>query len=276
MRLLREPLLQFLLLGGGLFAAYELLGPPADRPRERITIDAPVVHSLEQSFEAVWKRPPTDVERRGLIEDHLAEEVLYREAQKLGLDQDDVVIRRRMRQKMEFLLQDSLAQVTPDEAALRAFFDAERDRYRDPDQISFRQIYLGDGRGDREPEQWATLLVRLNGDDPPDAEGLGQGSLLPTRMNSSAVQEIDRTFGEGFADQLRSHPVGRWAGPVRSSYGWHLVLVDGIEPASEPDFKRVRSAVERDYAYQREREAAVALVERLKRGYEIAIGGEVR
>ena len=142
-RFFKETLVQFLVLGAGLFLAYSLFAPQPEIPRERIVVDRPLARSLEDAFEAVWNRPPTASERRGLIEDHLAEEVLYREAQKLGLDQDDVVIRRRMRQKMHFLLQDSLALAPPDEVALRAFYEAEQDRYREPDRRSFQQLYLG-------------------------------------------------------------------------------------------------------------------------------------
>jgi hypothetical protein len=122
----------------GLYLTYSLFAPPPEGPREQIVVDQPVVRSLEAAFEAVWKRPPTASERQGLINDHIAEEVLYREAQKLGLDQDDVVIRRRMRQKMQFLLEGSLALAPPDEATLRAFYEAEWERYSEPARVRKR------------------------------------------------------------------------------------------------------------------------------------------
>ena len=109
MRFWKEPLVQFLVIGGLLFVGYTVFAPEAEPPREQIVVGALRIQSLEQSFEATWKRPPTASERQGLIDDFLVEEVFYREAQNLGLDQDDIVIRRRMRQKMEFLLQDGLA-----------------------------------------------------------------------------------------------------------------------------------------------------------------------
>jgi len=272
MRLFREPLIQFLILGGGLFAAWTLLAPAPEAQRERIEVDPARIASLEQGFSAVWKRPPTGAERQGLIEDYLAEEVMYREAQKLGLDQDDVVIRRRMRQKMEFLLQESLATAPPDEDALRAFFDAGRERYRAPDRIGFRQVYLGDRQGEAAQAEWAALLDRLNSESPPDPASLGGGILLPSQMGPAAMQEIDRAFGEGFADRLKGQPAGRWSGPVRSGYGWHLVLIEAVEAGAEPDFDAVRAAVERDHAYETERKARSALIERLRQGYDIVVG----
>jgi len=276
MRLLREPLVQFLALGGALFVAWVYVAPPGQEPPARIVVDGAVLQSLEQGFAAVWKRPPSASERAGLIADYIAEEVLYREAQKLGLDQDDTVIRRRMRQKMEFLLQDSLALTRPDEATLKAFFEAERLRYRAPDRLTFRQVYLGEAAAAEDRADWSTLRVRLNGDEPLAPERLGEATLLPARMEAATPQEIDRVFGRGFAERLRDQPEGRWTEPLRSSYGWHLVALDELEPGAPVTFEQVRAEVERDYAYQREREAAAALIERLKQGYEIVIDEEAR
>ncbi len=270
-RLFKEPLVQFLLLGAGLFLAYSLFAPQPEVPREQIVVDQPVVRSLEAAFEAVWKRPPTASERRGLIDDYLAEEVLYREAQKLGLDQDDVVIRRRMRQKMQFLLQDSLALAPPDEAALRVFYEAEHERYKEPDRRSFQQLFLGARQGSEEAARWEALAVRLNGAGPSDLEQLAQPSLLPPRMVSARPAAIDRVFGAGFAKKIEGLESGRWSGPITSSYGWHLVRIDAVVPGGQPSFETVRAQVERDFAYQRQQESEAALIERLKQQYEIVI-----
>jgi hypothetical protein len=270
-RLFKEPLVQFLLLGAGLFLAYSLFAPQPEVPREQIVVDQPVVRSLEAAFEAVWKRPPSASERQGLINDHIAEEVLYREAQKLGLDQDDVVIRRRMRQKMQFLLQDSLALMPPDEAALRTFYEEEQERYREPDRHSFQQLFLGVRQGPEEAARWEALAVRLNGAGPSDLEQLAQPSLLPPRMVSARPAAIDRVFGAGFAKKIEGLESGRWSGPITSSYGWHLVRIDAVVPGGQPSFEMVRAQVERDFAYQRQQESEAALIERLKQQYEIVI-----
>ncbi len=270
-RLIKEPLVQFLLLGVGLFLAYSLFAPQPEVPREQIVVDQPVVQSLEAAFEAVWMRLPTASERRGLINDHIAEEVLYREAQKLGLDQDDVVIRRRMRQKMQFLLQDSLALMPPDEAALRTFYEEEQERYREPDRHSFQQLFLGVRQGPEEAARWEALAVRLNGAGPSDLEQLAQPSLLPPRMVSARPAAIDRVFGAGFAKKIEGLESGRWSGPITSSYGWHLVWVEAVDSGGQPSFETVRAQVERDLAYQRQQEAEAALIERLKQQYEIVI-----
>jgi hypothetical protein len=270
-RLFREPLVQFLALGGVLFAAYALLAPAEETSPERIVIDHPVIDSLEAAFQATWKRPPTDSELQGLIDNHIAEEVLYREAQKLSLDQDDVVIRRRMRQKMEFLLQGSLARAPPDEAMLRAFYEAEQERYKEPDRRTFRQLYLGPHNGADGVARWEALAERLNGANPPDPEEVSQPSLLPPRMELAHSDAIDRVFGKGFADTIQARESRRWSGPVASSYGWHLVWVESVERGGPRAFEAVRAQVERDFAYQRKQEAEAALINRLKQQYEIVI-----
>lgn len=270
-RVFKEPLVQFLALGGVLFAAYSLFAPPPEGPREQILVDQPVVWSLEAAFEAVWKRPPTASERQGLINDHIAEEVLYREAQKLGLDQDDVVIRRRMRQKMQFLLEGSLALAPPDEATLRAFYEAEWERYSEPERRSFQQLFLGARQGPEETARWQELAVRLNGAEHAGLERLGLPSLLPPKMESARPADIDRVFGDGFTKKIEGLESERWSGPVTSSYGWHLVRIDTLVPGRQLSFETVRAQVERDFAYQRQQESEAALIERLKQKYEIVI-----
>jgi len=270
-RLFKEPLVQFLFLGAGLFVAYTLFAPNSEAPRERIVVDQRVVESLEAAFEAARKRWPTASERQGLVDGHIAEEVLYREAQKLGLDQDDVVIRRRMRQKMVFLLQDTLALVPPDESALRAFYEAEPERYQEPDRRSFHQLYLGARENPEDNVRWTALVARLNGAQDADLDQLGMPSLLPPRMEAASLAEIDRVFGADFAKRIEALEAERWSGPITSSFGWHLVRIDTLVPGLQLSFETVRAEVERDFAYRRQQESEAALIERLKQQYEIVI-----
>lgn len=268
MQFWKEPLIQFLFAGGVLFAAYTGFAPEPEAPLEQIVIDAPRVKSLEQSFEAVWKRPPTASERQGLIDDFLAEEVFYREALKLGLERDDVVIRRRMRQKMEFLLQEGLAQAPPPEDALRAFFEEDPNKYRAPDLLTFRQIYLG--AAPETTAQAEILLVQLNAVDPPEiTQDLGQRTMLPEHLTSAAPFEIDRVFGTGFGEQLLALPPAQWAGPVQSGFGAHLVLIQDVLRSPAATFEDVREEVTLDFQYVQQRDATQAVIERLKQQYDI-------
>jgi len=267
-RLIKEPVLQFFILGGGLFLAYAAFAPPAEAPRDAITVSAARVESLSENFERTWRRPPTAEELDGLLDDYIAEEVLYREALKLGLDQDDLMVRRRMRQKMELLLTDALSAAPPSEDELRAFFDANGDRYRRPAKFTFRQIFLGAGDG-RTGGDWAALAKRINDDPDIDLASIGAPSLLPPGMDDAPAASIEGTFGPEFSAALSGLASREWSGPVKSSYGLHLVRIDRVTESANPAFEDVREEVARDVAYEREREAQAELVERLKQNYDI-------
>jgi hypothetical protein len=154
-------------------------------------------------------------------------------------------------------------------AFVRAFYEAEHERYKESDRRSFQQLFLGVLQGPEEAAHWEALAVRLNGAEPFDLEQLAQPSLLPPRMELAGPTAIDRIFGADFAKKLVGLSSGRWSGPITSTYGWHLVRIDAVVPGSQPSFETVRAQVERDLAYQRRQEAEAALIERLKQQYEI-------
>lgn len=269
-RFLREPLVQFLLLGAALFSLYALVAKDADTRRDRIVIDAGQVTRLAQQFQRTWMRPPSRAELDGLIEDHVQEEILYREALALGLDRDDLVIRRRLRQKMDFLNQDIVEQRQPTEAELQAFFNTHQDKFRLPERLSFSQVYVNPGkRGPDSLQQAATILADLNRNAP--AASLGDATLLPGEMNGSTPGEIAKIFGDEFSAAIEKIPVSGWAGPITSSYGLHLVRVTARESGKTPLFADVRPIVEREWSAERRVEANRAFYAALRKRYEISI-----
>jgi hypothetical protein len=267
-RVLREPLVQFLVLGTALFAAYAAFAPEPEAPRERIVIGTATVERLEAQFAATWGRPPDATERAGLIDAHISEEVLAREALALGLEAEDPAIRRRLGQKMRFLLQESLDLAPPDEAVLLAFHAANRALYTEPERITLEQVFLGE-RGTS--AGWEAVALDLDHPDAPDPWSLGEQSILPPRLEAVTADGIDRIFGDGFAAQLRPLANGSWQGPVASSYGLHLVRVSEVIPGAEPPFEEVRERVTADLRDERARAEEAVLVERLRAGYEIVI-----
>jgi len=269
MRILNEPVVQFLVLGGALFFAFKAFGPAPEPARDEIVITDTTVEGIVARFQSGWSRPPSAAEKAGLIEDYIAAEVLYREALKLGLDQDDPAVRRRMRQKMEFLLQESLNLVAPTDAELRAYYEENGDTYRVPARFTFRQVFLG-AESDGQPEgAWRGLIERLNTNPPEDLSSIGAPSMLPAAFSKASTNVTDRTFGEGFGALLAGLALHVWAGPVRSAFGWHAVRVDAAEPGGIPSFDDVRDQVTRDFIYRREKKAKADLVGRLKQNYDI-------
>ncbi len=269
-RFLREPLAHFLLLGAALFALYSFVTDAPDVRRDRIVVDAGQVTRLAQQFQRTWMRPPTRTEIDGLIENHVTEEVLYREARALGLDKDDLVIRRRLRQKMEFLNEDIAAQRQPTDAELQTFLDAHPEKFRIPSRLSFRQVYLNPvKRGPDAPREAAALLARLNANSA-DAS-LGDATMLPAELVNATASEIARTFEGAFAADLEKIVGDGWAGPFASSYGLHLVRVTAREPGRAPSLAEVRTIVEREWSAERRAEAGRAFHAALRKRYEISI-----
>ncbi len=273
-RFLREPLVQFLLLGAGLFALYSLVAiEPGKRP-DRIVVDAGQVTRLAQQFQRTWMRPPTRAEIDGLIEDHVNEEVLYREARALGLDQDDLIIRRRLRQKMEFLNEDIAAQRQPTDAELQTFLDGHPEQFRIPARTSFRQVFVRtELHGSNAGKHAAALLARLEtgADDASTVETIGDATLLRGVLDNATESEIARAFGAPFAAELEKAPLGRWAGPIASSYGLHLVRVAAREPGRMPSLAEVRVIVEREWSAARRVDASQDFLAALRKRYEISI-----
>jgi PPIC-type PPIASE domain len=271
-KILREPLVHFLALGAGLFLLYGVLGGPGDGRSERIVVTEAKIENLAGLFERTWRRPPTPAELEGLIEDHIKEEIFYREALALGLDRDDIVIRRQLRLKMQFISEDFAPRAEPTENELRAFLAEHDDKFREPGRISFAQVYLSpDRRGD---DIWADaerLLVALSTGSSDPAES-GDPFLLEQDYRDLAVPDIDRLFGRGFAARVAELPVGRWAGRVESGYGLHLVLVRDRTPARLPDLAEVRDAVANEWRAVRQEEANRAFYRALRalRGHRSA------
>lgn len=269
-RLFREPLIQFFLLGLTLFVAYRVLGggERAERP-DRIVVDAAQIDRLSGEFSRVWMRPPTGAELEQLIDEHITEEILYREALALGLDRDDEVVRRRLRQKMEFL-NESLVEIRdPANEELQAWLDAHPDRYRQPAAVSFVQVYVSPDRHADPGRRAETVLARLGGSAEPDP-GMGDPTLLPDRMRAS-LDEVDRTFGGSFAEGLAGAPLDEWSGPIASGYGLHLVRLTASEPARLPSLDEVRQEVERDWRSDRQQRADAAFYDALRQRYEVRV-----
>jgi PPIC-type PPIASE domain len=272
-RLLREPLLHFLLLGAALFALHRAVAGPGGVPAAEIVVTRGRLDALAQGFAQTWQRPPTPEELAGLVDDYVRDEVLYREAVAIGLDRDDTVVRRRMRQKLEFLAEDAELGAEPTDADLAAHLAAHPDAYRLDVQLTFTQIFLDPGkRGAALPADAAALLETLRAHpEAVDLETAGDSLLLEPRYVDATEADVARQFGAEFAAAIAGQTVGVWVGPVRSGYGWHLVRIDARTPGRTPELADVREAVARDWEAQRRAAALDADYERMKGGYRIQI-----
>ena len=271
-RWLNEPLIHFLLLGALIFAAnaWREDERPAEKAEAHIEVTAGTIAWLREGFSKQWHREPDADDLRGLVNDHLREEVLYREALAMGLDRDDSIVRRRMAQKMEFLTQDIAAAVEPEDAALRKFFEENTARYAKAARVSFRHVFFSkERRGaklDTDVDEALAALEKGASD-----EAMGDPFLREHEFTDANADEIAAALGREFAEKVTAMPAGEWRGPVASSYGLHLVRVSGRAEPQPVAFEAVRDAVARDFSDERRRTANRDFLERLKAQYRITV-----
>lgn len=271
-RILGEPLLHFLLLGGALFLIWKTTGRSPEVGAERIEVNAAEVEALIDGWASVWQRPPTAAELEELLEEHVREEILYREALELGLHRGDPIIRRRLRQKMELIAEDAGAAGEPTEEELEAFFAEHPDLFAREARLSFRHVFVDrERRGAAAPEEATALLQRLRSDPATNLSELGDPLPLPAQVGLMRVSEIRRLFGKRFTSALEELPTERWSGPVESDLGLHLVRLDERIEMSVPPFDTVRGDVEREWLAARQRRARERYYERLRDGYEVVL-----
>jgi hypothetical protein len=270
-RALREPLLHFFVLGAGLFVLYAFAGgtDPASR---RIAVDRGTLENLSATFQRTWQRPPTRAELEGLVADHVREEILAREAEALGLDDGDVIVRRRLRQKMELLAASFGEAAEPSEADLESWLREHAERHRVEPRLSFRHVFLSrERRGEAADADALRLLGELRAGADPAA--LGDPLLLPSELRDAPLSDVARQFGDGFAARVDALAPGAWSGPVESSYGAHLVRVDARSEGRLPALGEVRDAVLRDWRSAQAEAAREAHYRALREGYTVVIEG---
>ena len=271
-RLLREPLLQFLALGAMLFALYGLAGKRSAEAPEKIVVSASRVANLGDGFARTWRRLPNEQELQGLIEDYIRDEVFYREGRAAGLDRDDVIIRRRVRQKMEFLA-DDMSVPEPSDEQLAAYLASNPERFRAEDQLTFHQVFLSATRRantiDRDSKQIASILARADG--AVDATVLGDPFLLGEEFRNVSPSKVTSIFGESFAKQISVMEKGRWQGPISSGFGQHFVFISEWVSGNLPPLDAVRPVVHREWANARRLEAEQKLYASLRNRYEIVV-----
>jgi hypothetical protein len=267
---LKEPLVHFLVLGGLLFGLYQWRSGGTGAGSNRIVVTAGQMASLAASFERTWMRPPTTPELKGLVGDFVREEIAVREATGQGLEQGDIVIRRRLRQKFEFLLEDEIAATAPTDAELEAWLAAHPDQFHRELVIGLRQVFVStDRRGAAARDAATAILARLKaGVDP---QTLGDPTLLPLEVEPTRLSDVERQFGDSFATAVAALDPGQWTGPVESGFGLHLVFVTKKIPGSAPTLDQVRGEVTRELLAARRAAGMDSLYERLSRKYRITV-----
>jgi len=267
-RVLREPLVHFLLIGIALFGLYSLIQPAVDDDLNRIVITSSQKDQITAQFSRTWMRSPTEDEYNALIESYVRDEVYYREAIALGLDKDDMQIRQRMRQKLDFILEDLVVEEVNDETLL-LFLEQHPEKFSQQTQTSFEQLYLNPDKHQDLAADAAIMLQNLR--DGAIPQTLTDPTMLPYAYRLLTPSEIARQLGDKFALEVQVLVPGEWAGPIYSSLGGHLVKITEQIPSSLPELAEVRSEVEREYHTQRRQQQKDIAYQKMLEGYEVVI-----
>jgi hypothetical protein len=271
-RLLKEPLLHFLLLALVIFAAHGVLGPSGAGKSESIIVTSARIEQIGAIFAKTWQRPPTADELKSLIDDYVKEEIYYREAKLLGLDTDDTIIRRRLRQKMEFLSDAAAELLTPTDVELDAYLKAHPAQFEIEPMLAFQQVFLNPERhGDKIDQDAAAILEVLLTNVVADPATLGDPTLLPFGLPLTRNCSIAQTFGPEFVEALGDVALGQWAGPITSGFGRHIVRVLERKAGRVPALGEVRDAVAREWNNAKRRELEDRRFDELLKRYEVTI-----
>lgn len=275
-RWLREPLLHVLLIGAALFALYVALNPSAGERQEpnRIVITADDLAQLQIAWMAQWQRPPTPDEMRNLLDGKIREEILSREATALGLDKDDTIIRRRLAQKMEFVMDDVAALREPTDDELRRWFEQNPQRFGLPSLVTFRHLYFSpDRRGTRAHDDAAAALQKVAGkpEDTPELVGLSDPFMFQDFYAESSPDQVAGLFGTGFARALPGLKERQWQGPIESGLGWHLVWVEAKIPGRVPPFEEIAATVKSEWMDEQRAAAKRKMFETMRARYQIVL-----
>ncbi len=270
-RAVREPLVHFLVIGAALFVANSLIHGPDQGPENGvIVVSEGRVNQIAESYLLLSGRLPSRVELESLVDDFVSEEVDYREAVAMGLDADDTIVRRRMRQKLEFLIEDGAASEEPSDAELQAWLTEHAADYVLPERRAIRQVLANaDHRGAAARADADALLIRLKqGADPAK---LGDPSMLPGAMPLNSEAGAAALFGGDFAKVVFEHQGEGWFGPVASPFGYHLVLVMETESGRAVALADARDKVRSDWIEARRDKARDDAQARMRKRFNIKI-----
>ena len=272
----REPLIHFFILGLTVFGLHAALDRQPETPVNDpyvVEVSSADIEWLRTIFNKQMGRGPTVQDLRGQVHQLIREQILSREAVAMGLDEGDMVVRRRLAQKMEFLFKDISAMAEPTEDDLREYFSEHRRKYEIPPRITFTQVYFSsDSRGAEGAKKAAVAAVKQGG-DPHSLSTLGDASMLAPGCSRCSVEDIKNRFGKDFAGAVEDMAPGSWYGPVNSAYGIHAVYVHERQDTKVQKFGDVVDRVKDDWmAAEREKNTRRVYGE-IRSKYQILVEG---
>jgi hypothetical protein len=282
MRLLRDPFIQFLLIGGLVFLVYRLAQPAIEPAIDKqISIDAATQQWLHSNFAKQFRRPPTRLEMGTLIRRYTTNEVKYREALAMGLDQRDSIVLRRMMQKFDFLFGNGAATANPSDQELEDWYAANGDEFRLPATVTLQHLWFTpDARGDAAKDDATAALNQIEDRnlDPADVAKLGDRFPFQSKFDDATFAEVRNVLGEEFARAVFAPNVANadngWTGPIQSGLGYHLVQVQARTKGAQPPLDQVREEVLAKWREQESERMLSDMIARLQGEYNVELDEE--
>jgi hypothetical protein len=279
-KLFREPLLHFILIGAAIFVAYAWI----NQGEETTETDARTIHVHQEDVAWIkdiwsrqWHRDPTHEELHGLVSDYLREELLAREAHEMKLDDNDLVLRHRLAQKLTFLIEDAVQVAEPSDKELRAVYAAHPKNFQSSARITFSQVYFNPGTRKDAAADAAMALANLRDDSNFDAiKSLGDPLLVDSDYSNTDIQTVSAVFGPEFTQTVFALKPGNWSGPIRSGFGQHLVKVTDLQPSQALSFEDAHAKLLSEWQRQQETEANSKFMDELRKKYTVVVDESVR
>lgn len=270
-RFLRDPIFHFMVLGILLFGFYSLYN--SNTAARLVNVDSATISQMKWRWQKQWGRDPTQSELTGLVDAYVRQEILAREAEKLRLDQGDPIIRRRLAQKMEFVLSDSLTTEAIDASELRRFFTVNNEEFASTALFDFSHIYLSTDKHEDAKVQAQSLFGQVQGRDVSsiDLRRLSDYFADDYFLTGKSPTQIDRVFGDGFSTRISTLPIGQWSQPVQSGLGWHLLYPQSYRAPKVPEFEDIRIVVEQRYLELKSQELKKIEYEKVRMKYSVTV-----
>jgi peptidyl-prolyl cis-trans isomerase C len=271
-KLLKEPLIHFLLMGGGLFLLYSFLNPSVEQVENNIIlIDNSDAERLIKAYQQIWSTPPDSATLTKLLEEEVKAEVLYREALRMKLDHNDEIIRRRLKQKYEFLVKDLADNQQPKDEELKRFYEEHSDLYQAPAKLSFTHIYFSPDKRSLPLQNAQNTFEEISNlpIDKVDVKKIGDPFHLQSYFADRDYNDVRQLLGQDFAKGLFNQIKEGWLSPIKSGYGIHLVYVSNIQKEHIQPYDIIKDRVLEDLKLKQQQVYNARLYENLLEKYEV-------
>ena len=271
-KFLKEPLVHFMLLGAFIFGYYYLTND-AEESESAIVIDDAEYDYLLSLWKNQWPREPNEDDIKAFLDQYLRQEVFYKEALALNLDHNDIIVKRRLAQKMEAVSNDLNAMIKPPtDDDLRAFYASNQDLFQLPPSYTFQQVLFLNNEPNLSAQVENSKNALNSGAEIPAMRKLKLS--LSNQWEDSSPAEISKAFSVDFALALDSLLMNQWVGPVASGFGQHLVFISRKDSAKSADFEDIKPYVLKEYEYQTELETQEQIYRELLEKFGVKITSE--